>query len=334
MNNEMSLPNGPKPAHFYKNTAWRLVASLIWIGVLFGLTAILAIIVVSAGNFNLKGLMPNLLMIGLMAPAMVMIVGAGGLDLSVGSVVALIGVIVALMMQDGSPVMAIILGLGIALLIGLINGVLVGLARIPGVLITLAMLALARGLAFMLTEGYPVQLGRTDSSIFNFLPVLGWILFAVVGIGGILLVQLTPFGRRPAPGQPEQAESWLKRAIFVGGPYLLSSFMAGFAGILLLQRLRIGTPTVGLNLEINVILAVIIGGTCLGGRFGTVIGGLVGAAFVALWQYFLTVNGVNPYLQQFASGVLLLAGGILIFGYYALVGLVYRNRVKIKANDK
>jgi ribose transport system permease protein len=86
-------------------------------------------------------------------------------------------------------------------------------------------------------------------------------------------------------------------------------------------------------MELNVILAVIIGGTCLGGRFGTVIGGLLGAVFVAFLQYLLLVLDAGPSMRQVISGALLLVGGGLCYGYYALVGLVYRNRLKSKADS-
>ena len=101
----------PMPVNFYENTAWRLVASLIWIGLLFILTIGLIISFVSTGNFAMKMITPHLLVIGLMVPAMVMIVSAGGLDLSIGSVIALVGVVVATLMQDLSPIVAVVLGL-------------------------------------------------------------------------------------------------------------------------------------------------------------------------------------------------------------------------------
>jgi ribose/xylose/arabinose/galactoside ABC-type transport system permease subunit len=332
MNDKELSTTAQIPVHFYENTAWRLGASLIWIGLVLVLTVVVIIWAVSSQQFNMKFIATNLLTIGLMVPAMVMIVSAGGLDLSVGSVIALVGVVVATLMQDLPPVVAVVLGLGLALVIGLINGTLVGLARIPGVLVTLAMLALARGLAVVMSEGRPMPL-EGNAQALDFLPVAGWILFVIVGLGSVLLVQLTPFGRRPDPCQSEQAEAWLARALFVGVPYILSSLMAGFAGILLLQRLRASMPTVGTNMELNVILAVIIGGTCLGGRFGTVIGGLLGAVFVSFLQYLLVVVNASPYLQQLIIGALLLVGGGLCYGYYTLVGLVYRGRLKTKADS-
>jgi ribose/xylose/arabinose/galactoside ABC-type transport system permease subunit len=232
--------------------------------------------------------------------------------------------------QDLSPVIAIVLGLGIALVIGLINGALIGLARIPSVLITLAMMTLVRGIAFAIGDGHTI---RVSTPLPEFLPVIGWIFLVLVGLGSVSLVQFTPFGRRPDPCQSEQAESWLAHAFFVGTPYILSSLMAGFAGILFLQRLRIGVPTAGMGMEINVILAVIIGGTWIGGRFGTVIGGLLGAVFVAFLQYYLMIAGTSAYLQQIINGVLLLVGGGLCYGYYTLVGLVYRNRLKAMSDN-
>jgi ribose transport system permease protein len=332
MNDNEVSTTAQTPVHFYENTAWRLGANLAWVGLVLVLTVVIVIWTVSSQQFSMKFIATNLLTLGLMVPAMVMIVSAGGLDLSIGSVMALVGVLVAMLMQDLPPVVAVVLGLGLALVIGLINGALVGLARIPGVLVTLAMFALARGFALMMSEGRPMPL-EGNAQALDFLPVVGWILFVILGLGSVLLVQLTPFGRRPDPGRSEQAESWLPRALFVGVPYILSSLMAGFAGLLILQRLRIGMPTVGINMELNVILAVILGGTCLGGRFGTVIGGLLGAVFVAFLQYLLVATGASPYMQQIISGALLLVGGGLCYGYYALVGLVYRNRLKSKAGN-
>ena len=111
-------------------------------------------------------------------------------------------------------------------------------------------------------------------------------------------------------------------------PALFAGIRFFLAGLVLLQRLRVGMGTVGGNMEANVLLAVVNGGTCMGCRFGTVIGGLLGAVFVVLLQHYLIMANVSVFWQHIVTGALLLVGGGLCYGYYALVGMMYRNRLK------
>jgi ribose transport system permease protein len=325
-------PAGGPDERFYQSTGWRLAALAIWIG----LACLLVVIVLVAGwltspaAFGWAGVqvvLAQMLPLALMMPAMVMIVAAGGVDLSVGAVAALAGVLIALLVESSGLHYG--LAVTVALLaaggVGLVNGALVGAARVPGVIVTLGMMAAIRGLAYTVSQERVVYVSRgamggVPASTWAF-----WAIFAVVLLGGIALVQLTPFGRRPAPGADERRESAVARAFYVGCPYVLSSVMAALAGAAWVARMQVGEASLGMGYELEVLLAVTVGGTCLGGRFGTVLGGMVGVLFVGFLRHLLVVGGLSSGFMQLTMGSGLLVTAVMLRVYYWLVERMYRS---------
>ncbi len=313
--------------YFYRDARWRLGSIGVWLvfeGVVLGV--VVAIGAAVSPHFltttAIEGMLPSFVILGLMAPPMVMIVAAGGVDLSVGALAALTGVVAAMLEPTAGLPAALLVAMSAALAAGLVNAVLVGLVRLHPVIVTLAMMALLRGLAMLLADEQKLLID--DSALLGALESRWpfWIVLVIVVLGSIPMVQLTPFGLRPGPG--ETAESPLLRAVYVGGPYVLSGVMAGLAGLFFLGWVRVGDPIAGTGWELEVLLAVLIGGTRFGGRFGSVVGALIGVVIVASLHLLLTLAGLAHPLARLTAGAALLAFALIGWVYHLVVGCLYK----------
>jgi ribose/xylose/arabinose/galactoside ABC-type transport system permease subunit len=230
------------------------------------------------------------------------------------------------MMDNGRPAaLAVLIVLLIALGIGLFNGIITGLARINGVIATLAVAVLLQGiLSGMNVAGFPV-----DAPLFEgrLVPILGWVVAALLIIVAICLMQFTPFGRRPRPGDASEPEKWFVRAAVVGAPYILSSLMAAVAGVVLLSQMRFAHIAMGQAPQTNMILASLIGGSILGGGFGSVFGAVLGALVVSILiglQTQLQITSGVPAL--ILTGIAFIVALLLSRLFHAIVDLLYRKR--------
>jgi ribose/xylose/arabinose/galactoside ABC-type transport system permease subunit len=256
--------------------------------------------------------------IGLIAMFTTMLMVGGGLDLSVGSTVALVGVVISHAQYSLGVWGAVAAGLGAALLIGLTNGFLVTRVGINPLITTLGMFSVVRGLAFVFSGGLtePMldetfgQLGR------GFIagipgPVL---VFVVVTIGCYIVMKYTRYGRAMYSIGGNSTASYLaglKVRNYQMRAYILSALSAGVAGILLTSRLGAGAPQAAFGLELSVIAAVILGGTSLAGGKGTILGTLIGVLILGTLNNGMVLLSVSAYYQQIAQGlVLLLAVGL------------------------
>jgi ribose/xylose/arabinose/galactoside ABC-type transport system permease subunit len=321
--------NTKGPLHFYENTVWRVFSYVFWIGLvslLILITAAKGLSVPAFGNpRNIQNIAQFWLIFALMVPPMILIIASGGLDLSVGAVIGLTSVIVASMMtnQDMSGAVALLIGLGLAFLIGLVNGLLTGLTRLHGAVVTLGMMALLRGIAISISEGTPIMIKDVDS--FSGLTILAVILVNLLTLVTIALAEFTPFGRQ-RHSELVEGESRLRRLVRTVIAYALSSTMAGLAGILLLSRLRTGMPTLGTGYEVQVILAVFLGGIPLGGGLLNVIGAMLGSLLIVLTQNVAVLNNVPAAAFQIYQGVGLLIFGPLSQGYTLVADWFFRSR--------
>lgn len=331
----MSAATSPneRTGQFYERFLWRAGASVVWT-LLLGIVLIIIILIGRASleqfldSRNVGALIRQLLPYALLAAPMALIMASGGLDFSIGAVVALTGMIIASQVEAGIDVgVAFLAALFVALVIGLVNGLLVGLTRIHGALITLGMMAVLRGLTLVMTEGRPIVLREPGFLGDLYTSVVPWLVLALLVLFVLVLTALTPFGRRPRAAEADR-EHWLARAFFVGTPYVLSSLMAGFAGAILLGRLRAAQPTVGTGWELEVILAVVVGGTPLGGGFANVIGAMLGAVVTVALTNIALLIGVSAYVTQFREGALLIGSALFAHAYAWIVGLLYRGRRK------
>ncbi len=265
---------------------------------------------------NLVNVALSIAITGIMAVGMTCVILTGGIDLSVGSVAALAGVVAAMIAVAGGRG-AVLLGGMVALLIGLavglFNGVMVAQFRVPPFVTTLAMLTICRGLAYVITGGrsfgdLPAGFTYVGRARLAGVPVPVLIMFAVFAAGWFVLTR-TPFGRYvyALGGNPE--------ATFLAGintrfvtlmTYVLNGLLVGLAGWVLASRLGAGVPNAGLQYELDVIAAVVVGGTSLTGGRGSVTGTFWGAVFIGVLNNGLNLAGVDPYMQKIALGVVLL----------------------------
>ena len=255
--------------------------------------------------------------IGVLAYGATFVIAAAGIDLSLGSVLGLSGVVGALAINElGLPwPIGIILCIATGAACGFVNGFLNTRGGIPAFIATLGMLGVARGLALVLTNGVPVY-GLADPVVFIGqgrpfgipMPVM---IFLLVGAIAHFVLAYTRFGKYALVIGDNEAAA---RAMGVRverhrvALYVVSGTMAGIAGLLFIARVNSGDPTAGLNYELTAITATILGGTNLFGGRATIVGTLIGALIMGVLQNGLNLLAVSSFYQQMAIGsVLVLA---------------------------
>lgn len=248
----------------------------------------------------------------IIAVGMTFVMATAGIDLSVGSLVALVSVLIVAFLSFGWPTLVVlVLVLLVGLIVGFTNGGLVRLG-LPPFVVTLAALTTLRGIAFVISDGYatPVQddvvlwLGRGQIGQIH-VPI---IIAAIVAIVGWIVLNKTRFGLYSlAVGGREDAARAM--GINVGriklAVYGLVSTLGALAGIVLTGRLGNGSPNAGMGLELEVIAATVLGGTSLFGGVATITGTVAGALFLNFVRNGLNLMGVNPFWVQVVTGVIL-----------------------------
>jgi ribose/xylose/arabinose/galactoside ABC-type transport system permease subunit len=256
----------------------------------------------------------------LLAFGVTFVIITGGIDLSVGSIVAVTGVVSASLAQNGDyPVfVAIAGGLVAGLAFGVLNGFLVTKSKIAPFIVTLGTMTIGRGLALILSKGRPVS---NLSESFNFIgggKVLGIpvpiIILIIMFILCSVTLKKTIFGRYIyAIGGNEQA-AWAS-GISVNKvkltAYAIGGTLAGLAGILLTSRINTGQPNSGMGFELDAIAAVVIGGTSTTGGRGTMIGTLIGVLLIGVINNGLDLMNVTSYYQQVIMGTIII-GAVLM----------------------
>lgn len=255
----------------------------------------------------------NAVFIAIVAAFTTLVFVSGGLDLSVGSLFAVGGMASAGFLVAGLPTwLAIVLGTAAGGAAGLLNGVLINYASIPPFITTLGMLYAARSLVVYFTGGQPIAPlpdDFTDVARINLfgLPILLYYAAAILVLAHILLETTTFGGNVRAIGGNREAAS--NAGINARGistvVYVLSGLSAAFAGLLMSARLGSGQPSIGVSFELQVISAVIIGGTSLFGGIGTVWGSLIGSLVLSILTTGLILLRVDPVLQDFVVGVII-----------------------------
>lgn len=243
----------------------------------------------------------------------------GGLDLSVGSVLALGGVITGMMCRAGVPVFfAIIAGVFVGGIIGGINGLIIVKAGIPPLIVTLGMQYAARGLVSVLTQGVPIYplpeglMKIEQTRIFN-IPMVVIVAVMIAVIGHILLSK-APFGRAiyALGGNEEAAKiSGINTKKTKFSVYVITSTLAALAGVFMAARLGSAEAAAGSGYELTVICGAIIGGISTFGGMGTIIGASIGALFMEVLTNSLTLMRVSVYWQNLVVGVILVLAVLL-----------------------
>jgi ribose/xylose/arabinose/galactoside ABC-type transport system permease subunit len=263
---------------------------------------------------NLSNVLRQNAFTAILAAGMTFVILTAGIDLSVGSIVGLSGMICADVLVRGHGLAAgVAVGLLVGLGVGVVNGLVITKVKIPPFIVTLAMMQVVRGAAFKYTDartisGLPVSFAMLSES----LPTLG--ITAAVFVLAWLVLTRTPFGRHvyATGGNPEAA--WLsgirvKRLLFA--VYALCGATAGLAGVLVASRLGAGYPRAGEFYELDAIAAVVVGGTSLFGGRGSIWGTLAGAFFIGILNNGLNLFRVSTYDQMIVKGAVLLAAASL-----------------------
>lgn len=297
--------------------------------VLINLAIFLALTVLRPDAFpswtNLKAVLSLMSYDLLIAIAMTIVLIVRGIDLSVGSVLALSSVTMALLMRSGTPVIpALLAGLTVALLCGLVNGLLVAVVGILPFLVTLGMMSVARGIATVLTTGQYIsfpnaapwftQFGRHEIQIqtgFGDYGLPGTLLIglALAVITSLLFSYWTPLRSFFFVGEsPEAARlSGLRVTRLTVSAYLLSALFVWFTAVLLTSANKIGYANYGVGAELRALAAAVVGGASLAGGAGNIFGSFLGVLMLALiGNGFVMLNG-NPNWQQASVGIVLIA---------------------------
>jgi ribose transport system permease protein len=293
------------------------------LGTFAGLIALCLTLWVATPHFltvsNLLNVLEQTAINAIVAVGMTFVIISGGIDLSVGSVLALSGIALGSALQAGAAVpVAIALALAVGLGCGLVNGVLVTFGRLPPFIATLGMMSVARGAALMLAEGRPIS-GFDDgfrmlaTARVLKLPAPAIIAALIYAVAHFVLGH-TVFGRATyAIGGNEEAARlsgvhvrYHKTAI-----YGVAGLMSAAAAVILTARLNSAQPTAGTMYELDAIAATVIGGTSLLGGEGTIMGALIGALIMGVLRNGLNLLNVSSFFQQVVIGVVII-GAVLV----------------------
>lgn len=289
-------------------------------GILIGLMVLCIVISLINPDFlstnNLMNVLRQVSTNMYLAIAMTMVIILGGIDLSVGSIIAVTGVVTTMLIAlAGFPVwIAVIAGLLVGMLFGAFNGYVVATTIIPPFIVTLATMNIARGAAYVLSDGKPI---RVMSDSFNTigsgyvgdlipLPVIYLIVFILIAY---LIMNKTKLGRYMyAVGGNSEAAKYAginikKIKLFA---YTFSGLMAGVAGVVLSSRMFSGQPTAGNMAELDAIAAVVLGGTSMTGGSGRIGGTIIGALIIGVLSNGLNLMGVSSFWQYVVKGVVIL----------------------------
>lgn len=250
----------------------------------------------------------------ILAAGMTFVILTGGIDLSVGSVLAVSGAIGAGILAGTNNVgLALLVMLALGAAFGLINGVLITRMSMPPFIATLATMVIARGVTMVYTKGYPIAVGNDTFSFLGrgdiagiYVPIL---IMIVIYLIGYYILKNTRFGRYVfSTGGNEEATMLsginVKRVKTL--VYIISGALASLAGIILTARLSSAQPTAGQGMELDAIAAVILGGTSLSGGLGTIGGTIVGAFILGVLSNILNLMNVNPFYQDIVKGLVII----------------------------
>lgn len=291
------------------------------------LTTVIALIILMAvftiinSNFltanNLLNLLLQVTSNALIAFGMTFVILTGGIDLSVGSILALSSALTAGLLGSGMPVtLAILISLILGCILGMMNGLLISYGKLAPFIVTLATMTIFRGATLVYTNGNPITKGLSDTFLFQFLGQ-GYIVgipFPVI-IMFIVFIVLYVLLHKTAFGKSVYAIGGNEKAAYISGVklnkvkiiiYSISGIMASISGLIITSRLSSAQPTAGASYEMDAIAAVVLGGTSLSGGKGRILGTLIGALIIGVLNNGLNIIGVSAFWQQVVKGVVIL----------------------------
>ena len=274
---------------------------------------------------NLLDLVQQISVNAIIAYGITLTILIGGIDLSVGAVLALVGTTTVYMLNQGDPAgesagtlaLAVLAGLGVAAAFGAINGVSAAMTKMPPFIITLATMLVARGAAYRFNEARPIPISSEQETflalgngrLFGVVPVPVIIMLGIFALAFVLLHR-TSFGQHLyAMGGNREAARFtgirLRRTEIL--VYVICSTLAGVAGMIHTSQLYSAEPASGIGFELNAIAAAVVGGTSFTGGIGTMYGTLIGAVIIGILDKGLNQAGVHFSLQYIVKGLVVLA---------------------------
>jgi ribose transport system permease protein len=288
-------------------------------GPLLGLIALCVALFIASPFFltvnNLLNILDQVTILGVLALGMTFVIITGGIDLSVGAVLALSMMVLGWTSHNaGWPLwLSVVAAVLVGGLCGLANGLGVTVAKLPPFIATLAMLSVARGLANVITDGqqivgYPEWFTALSSQRhFGFLTITAVVLVVLL-VAGWAFLRYRPGGRSvyAVGGSAEVARlAGIRVKRVTAAVYVLTGLLAGLAGVVLATRLDSSQPSAAVGLELDVIAAVVIGGASLSGGLGRVPGTVVGVLIIGVLRNGLNLLSVSPFVQQIVIGVVI-----------------------------
>ena len=268
---------------------------------------------------NITNLLRQTAIIGVLAIGMTFVILSGGIDLSVGSVLAFSSVVASKLMVAGLPIwLSILLALLSGSLIGAIMGVLIHYGKVPAFIATLGGMTIVRALVMLVTNaekvlGLPDAIGDFAIQRIFQIPAMVYVWFATIIIG-FIISRYTTFGRNMfAIGSNQEAArlSGIKIGLSITGIYAFSALMSSVAGILMTARLGSGVPTAGQGYELDAIAAVVVGGASLTGAIGSIFGTVLGTVIIATIKNGGTLIGINFFILDILIGSLIVVAVLI-----------------------
>lgn len=297
------------------------------LGPLLALVVLVILVTIMSPTFvspaNLLNLLRQVSINAVIAFGMTFVILTGGIDLSVGSILALSGAVTASMLASGfAAPLALLAGLVLGAIFGLLNGILIAYGKAAPFIATLATMTIFRGATYVFTNGNPITGAKMNSSfLFQFMghgylfgipfPII--IMLVAYGVLFVLLHK-TSFGRKTyALGGNETAAriAGVRTKMVTMLIYTISGLMAAIAGIILTSRLSSAQPDAGTSYEMDAIAAVVLGGTSLAGGKGRIFGTLIGALIIGTLNNGMNLLGISSFYQQIVKGIVILIAVLL-----------------------
>lgn len=269
---------------------------------------------------NLFNLLRQVTPVGIISMGMLLVILTSGIDLSVGSVVAMSGVFTAFFTQLMDWPSAVFLSIIAGVLVGMISGYFVAYQKMAPFIVTLALMTIVRGIGFIVSNGSPIMVHEEEMALVNFgsgyflgLPNPTIVLFIVYGIVSVLL-RYNVFGRIViAIGSNEEAVrlSGIKVSRYKFLVYIIAGALSSLAGIIIVSRTSVGSPVMAVGMELDVIAAVVIGGASLKGGKGSALNTLLGVLILGMIGNIMNLKDIPAYPQQVIKGVIILFAVLL-----------------------